>query len=154
MVSAVLLIAITLTATVLVGTFLTKLTTNTSSTIKNQTEKKLECSFADFYIVNTTLDCNSNCSDGITHRLNVTVRNNGQVKLTFTSVEVETDDHTVYSFTLNDNVSTGQEVVLSAVFTSSCTPLNQSVYKVYLSPSNCPTIRDQITEDFVTYVNC
>ncbi|MCD6381980.1 MAG: hypothetical protein J7L43_03315 [Candidatus Aenigmarchaeota archaeon] len=154
LISAVLLIVITITATFLVGSFIKSLTTNASQTVKNQSEQKLQCSFADFYIVNATFDCNSDCSFGNIHTLNITVINNGEVKLNFKSVSVETSSHKMYTFDTNEDVSTGEEKIISIQTTQSCNDLNHSIYKIYLGSENCPTVRDELTSDFIYYVNC
>lgn len=165
LISVVLLVAITLTATIIVGTFLMSLSTNASSTIKNQTEERLSCTFADFYIINATYDMNLDCTEGRKHTINLTVKNNGQVSLSFKSFSIEDDSGNVYQFGTQASLAPGEIKVLTNVSYSHtpCLALIEQkntsagyethIKNIYLSPYNCPNVRDRIDEDFVTVVN-
>ncbi len=163
MIGAVLLVVISVSAAVLVGTFVTKLTKNASSTIKQQAEEKIECSSANFYIVNATYDVNLDCTEGRKHTANVTVTNNGDISLTFKGFSIQTDSGTVYEFPVNKSVQPGETITLSSSSYdhSSCLGLveqTQTGYilhfgKLYISPYNCPSKRDSIGEDFMAFLN-
>ena len=165
--SGVMLVVISIVATLMVIPFLSTTTMNATSQIETQTEQKLGCVYADLYIVNATYDANLDCTKGRNHTLNVTVKNSGQVKLTLDKVFIKNTTGYVIGYDIDRNLSSGEKVTLTNITNdyadclalvrqsnTSSTGYNTYINKIYLTSTNCPDATDQIDEDYITYVNC
>jgi archaellum component FlaG (FlaF/FlaG flagellin family) len=158
LVSAVMVILITVTASILVASWLTTTTSQRTETIKNQTKEKLNCVYADMYIESATFDCNSDCSPGISHNLTVSVRNSGTIQLSIDKMYIQNTTGDTFEFTLSSmSLSTGESGTLENISTSDCTGYNSStkIEKIIVNSANCPSdAYDTIDGDDVTFNNC
>lgn len=152
-VSGVMIVAITVVITLIVGNFIIATGKNASTEIGSQVEQKLRCSYANFYIENATYDCNNNCSAGVVHTLNITLRNTGRTNLQFRTAQILNTTGGVFVFSMPANVNVGNIVTLTNTSKDSCYGINHTIEKIFIGAINCP-VSDSIDSDYIVYVRC
>lgn len=157
LIGAILVIAITIIVAIFVSGWISSTSEEHGQRIKNQTQEKLSCIYADLYIDNVTFNCSNNCSSGITHLLNITIKNSGQVPVSIEKIYIINTTGSVFTFNLSEimTIATGGLESFISSSTISCLPFNRTIDKVVVSSVNCPdTAYDRFDGDDVTFVEC
>jgi archaellum component FlaG (FlaF/FlaG flagellin family) len=155
--SAVFLILLTIVIAAFVSGWLTNISSEQSSQIKNSTTDRIGCQFADMYIVNASYDCNSNCSSDIVHTLDMYVSNSGKKNLYVERMVIQNTQGVVYVYDLNMTtpLAVGETIYLRNLTSDSCTNINGSIDKIIASSMNCASNAfDSISGSDVTMKNC
>lgn len=161
LVESILAIVITIVAVFIFSNFLLSASKNATGTISNQFELKQACSYSGFYVMNVSIETAEDCTRGVNHTLNVTVRNTGQVKLNIESIGIESLDGDIVSFTFNQNLSTGEIKSFSGISEESCSSLvkqnesypgySNNIRKIYANTDTCTFYNIVEGEDVVIY---
>lgn len=157
MLSAVFLVLITVVIAMSVSGWLTSMSSQQASDISNKTNDKIGCQFSDMYIVNATYNCNSDCSAGTQHTLELYVSNSGKKKVYVERAVIQNSTGSI--FTLNFNTTTslsvGDTLLVRNYTTDTCTGIYNAIDKIIVSSINCPgNAFDSISGSDVTYLNC
>lgn len=155
--SAVFLILLTIVIAAFISGWLTGISAEQSSEIKNMTTDRIGCQFADMYIVNASYDCNSNCSDGVVHTIDMYVANSGKKNLYVERIVIQNDEGNVYVYDLNMTtlLGVGETIYLRNLSNDSCSNINGSIDKIITSSLNCASNAfDSISGNDVTMKNC
>ncbi len=96
-ISAVLLVVVALAIAVMVSSWLTAMSEERATKLKNFTQEKLNCQYASLYIRNVTYDCNNNCFTGSPYKINATIENTGTVRIDLSKIVTQLDTGQVYT---------------------------------------------------------
>jgi len=163
LISATLLIAMSVTISLLVGGWASQFVRQKTQQISEKTTTQLDCSFANLYIKSFTFDCNSNCGAGTQHNVTVEVSNIGQKDISIEKIVILNTTGGILTLTLEDsngnspaNLSSGDIKSLTNSSTLSCIGFNSStkIEKVYISDISCPDARDEYDPVSSDFVNC
>jgi len=156
-VSAVIILMITVVAGVTVSGWLSTFSTQKAADIKNLTNEQLSCKFADIYIKNSTYNCNNDCSSGIAHTITATVVNSGKKLVNINKIVVQNTTGSIYSLNLNEtkSLNIGDTITLVNITSASCSGINRTIDKIIISSLNCPLpASDSVSGSGVTFINC
>lgn len=155
--SAVLVIGITIALGILVSGWIINLSAKSAGTIKNQTTSRLECQYGGLYLKAAVYECNNTCFTGIPYRLNLTLQNTGSIKLYATKSYTKLTNGQTYTLSaplVEVNASSIITASFNSTSTSGCTT-NNTLERVMVSSDNCPeTAYDSIPYDLITFSNC
>lgn len=156
LIEALMLIVITMLIVIIIVNWSNNLSEKQSESVQTSTSEQLACTRGGFYIKNVTYNCSSSCASGISHLLNMTVVNTGEIKLYFNKIYLINTKGKSYDLNLNDtmNLSVGQSKQFINYSTSSCTDINNSIQNIVLGSSSCGTISDTFPGSSVTYISC
>ncbi|MDI6721714.1 MAG: hypothetical protein QMD85_04950 [Candidatus Aenigmarchaeota archaeon] len=157
LISTVLLIAIAVSASLIVSQWSSALSRSQSLEITNKTHERLSCQFANLYIKNVTFFCNNNCAAGTRHTINVSVINSGKrnIELSSFALRNTTGNLTVFSLNETKNIQSGATLLLVNVTFDNCSPFNGTVDRVIVSSLNCPDdAYDSFPGSSVAYAGC
>jgi len=153
-ISAMFLILIVVAVSAIISTWGYEFFKKQSETVENQTSQRLICKYGSFYIERAIFNCSNDCSAGVNHFINITVRNTGQIKLTFDRIYVENTNYSIFEFSMNrTELSTGEIDNFVGISNESCTAINNSISKIRLVSINCPDVYDTFDGN-VEYVSC
>jgi flagellin-like protein len=155
--SAVLLIAIVVSMSLIVGQWSSALSQQRSSQISNQTEQRLSCQFANLYVKNVTFFCNNNCLATIRHTINISVVNSGKRSVQIESFALRNTTGNISIFRLNEtkDLQAGSTFTSTNVTFDSCVPFNNTIDRVIVSSINCPAnAYDSFPGSSVAYAGC
>lgn len=116
----IIAIAITLSISLIVGNFLLSSSGISVKTVENQTGQKLATIYTSFYISNTTIDANFDCTEGINHTINITLRNTGQKSVTINNIVFESVNGSMLSFPVERTLRPGEFGRVSIVSDEEC----------------------------------
>lgn len=138
--SAVLIVAIGVTLTVIVSNWLTTNFRERSEDIRDTAKTKLDCQFADLYVRNVTYNCNSNCAAGTSHTMTITIVNSGKKAVSVRDVNFLNTSGALFTFELNGTKELNSTDVLTAsnVSTTECNSLRNATDKVIVVSTTCP----------------
>ncbi|MBI4019492.1 MAG: LamG domain-containing protein [Candidatus Aenigmarchaeota archaeon] len=74
---SIMLIGITVVAAGIISGWSSNFYQTQGQELKNQTESKLSCQLASFYVRNISISCNNNCFTGSPYRVNASIENTG-----------------------------------------------------------------------------
>lgn len=157
LISAVLLIAIVVSMSLIVSQWSSGLSKDQAAKIRNSTEQRLSCQFANLYVKNVTFFCNNNCSSGARHTINVTVVNSGTrtVEISSFTLRNTTGNLTVFSLNETKNIQAGASLLALNVTFGSCTPFNNTIDRIIVSSLNCPSnAYDSFPGGSIVYAGC
>lgn len=157
MLSAVLLIGLTLTIALLTTDFLTKTSKQRTEQIRDIAQEKLNCQYANLYIRNASFNCSNNCSSGISHTLAVTVVNSGKKSVKIDDIYVRNSTGALFAFYANGTkeLNVSDVLTISNVSTSACHDINRTIDRIIVSSINCPnTAYDTLPGGDVAFANC
>ena len=157
MISAVLLVAITVLLTMITADFLTKTSKTTTQQVVDTQRTKLECQFANLYIKNISLDCNSNCAAGTSHTLTATLVNSGKKAISVEGMYVKNNTGSLFVFGTDGSreLNASDVLTISNVSTVACGGMNRTIDTVTISSTNCPgTAYDAYPGSEVAFLNC
>ncbi|HLD38759.1 MAG TPA: archaellin/type IV pilin N-terminal domain-containing protein [archaeon] len=157
MIAAVLLVLITIVASVFLSGWLTSTSSAQAERIKNNTNTQLQCQFADMYIKNVTYSCGGNCTTGTQHTTTVTLVNSGKKSLSISSIYILNTTGVVTVLNLNETKTLSVSDALTITNTSrdTCSGINGSIEAVTVSSLNCPaTAYDSADVGRITYASC
>lgn len=155
--SAVLIVAIGVTLTIIVSTWLTTTFKERSEDVRDTAKTRLDCQFADLYIRNATYNCNSNCASGTAHTLTLTVVNSGKKAVSISEANILNKNGTLFVLTLGGTKELNATDVLTASnsSTTSCADINNSIDKLIVISTTCPRdATDSLPGSDVTFLNC
>jgi hypothetical protein len=156
MLSAVMMIMLTIAIAVIVSGWLTAQSHDTGTQIRNQTKEKLSCTYAHLYIKNVTYNCAGDCTSGNNHNLTIVLVNDGEVAVGISNIYVR--NTTGNEFQLNIPVTTfsvSDIKYLTNISRDTCSGINGSIEYVTVSGMNCPSnAYDRFPGDLVRYVDC
>ncbi|MBI4153862.1 hypothetical protein HY501_00860 [Candidatus Woesearchaeota archaeon] len=154
---AVLLIAVAVTISVLVATWLTTLTTSETRQVKNTTTTALQCQFSNLLIQSATYNCSLNCSAGISHNLTLTLKNTGRISIDIRHVSLLNKTGSIYAYEFNETkiLDPGETIVASNISTDSCMGINRTIEKITVASISCPkNAFDSISGGDVVLTSC
>src|SRR3989338_2343251 len=157
MIAAVLLVLITIVASVFLSGWLTSTSSAQAERIKNNTNTQLQCQFADMYIKNVTYSCGGNFTTGTQHTTTVTLVNSGKKSLSISSIYILNTTGVVTVLNLNETKTLSVSDALTITNTSrdTCSGINGSIEAVTVSSLNCPaTAYDSADSGRITYASC
>lgn len=157
LISAVLLIALALTLGLIAADFSSKTSKGRAEQVRDIAKERLDCQFANLYIRNASLDCNNNCTSGISHTLNVTVVNSGKKAVQIDNVYVRNNTGALFTFFANGTkeLNASDVLVISNTSTTACGGINRTIDRVIVSSNNCPnTAFDALPGGDVVFVRC
>lgn len=156
LVSSVLIAAIVVAVSAIVGGWLTQYSGDQSDTLKEKTKSQLSCQFADLYIRNATYNCTLDCSDGVSHSTRVTIVNSGKIKLFVNSIVVQNTTGSIFKLEVNDTyIDPGSTVTVTNVSTQTCNGINRSIEKIIINSPTCPnTAYDSLRGSDVNFLSC
>jgi hypothetical protein len=159
----VIAIAITLSISLLVGNFLTSSSRSSMDVVGNQTEQKVAAVYTSFYISNTTFDAGFDCTEGVNHTINVTLRNTGQKTIDISSIVFESVAGDVVSFPFARTMKPGEFARFSFTGEDECASFifqNQSgsgyangIRKIYAVSGSHP-YPNSMDGDYMYCLNC
>ena len=157
MIAAVLLVLITIVASVFLSGWLSSTSSTQAERIKNNTNTQLQCQYADMYIKNVTYSCGGNCTTGTQHTTTVTLVNSGKKSLSISSIYILNTTGVVTVLNLNETKTLSVSDALTITNTSrdTCSGINGSIEAVTVSSLNCPaTAYDSADVGRITYASC
>lgn len=156
LIASVLLVVITVVASIFISGWLSTTTRTQSNVIRNNTQTQLQCQYADLYIKTANYTCNNNCTTGTLHTTSMTVANSGKKTLTFDSIYIRNTTGVVTVLALNETkiLNVGDTLAISNTTRATCTGINNSIELITINSLNCPTAFDSIDGSEVTYVTC
>ncbi len=156
LIASVMLVLITIVASMFISGWLTSTTTTQTSAIKNATYNQLQCQFADIYVKNATYNCNADCSGGIQHTASVTVVNSGKRAVSIDRIYLRNTTGSVTTLNLLPITLKVSDITeISNVSTGDCSGINNSIEFVSITTTNCPnTAYDNYEGNQVVYLNC
>lgn len=96
---SIMLIGITVVAAGIISGWSSNLFQTQGTELKNQTENKLSCQLASFYVRNVSITCNNNCFTGSPYTVNVSIENTGSRQDEFSSLAITLSNgitHVIY----------------------------------------------------------
>lgn len=157
LIAAVLLVVITVVASIFLSGWLSTTTSFQSRTIRNNTIAQLQCQYADLYIKNATYDCGLNCTTGTQHTTTVTVVNSGKRTVTIDRLYLRNASGIVTSLLLNESktISVGNALTVTNTTRDTCTGINNTIELVEVNSMECPsTAYDSLDRRGILYNNC
>jgi flagellin-like protein len=157
LIAAVMLIVITVAASILISGWLSTTTTAEAEKIRNQTNVQLQCQYADIYIKNATYDCDLNCTEGTQHSLTVTVVNSGKKTVTFDTAYVRNTTGVVTALVFNETktLNVADALTVSNSTRATCSGINNTIESITINSITCPsTAYASIQSSDITYTNC
>lgn len=139
--------------------WLIPLTQKEANTVRNTTQQKISCQYADIFITTASLNCSSSCGSGTRHNLSLQIKNTGSVPVMLSSVYIQNKTGTVSSFDWNETytLSAGTVLTLENNSFTSCSGYDNATKmdKIIVNSVDCPSYAyDSITSDYVTFNNC
>ena len=157
LIAAVLLVLITITASVFLSGWLSSTSSGEATRIRNNTNTQLQCQYADIYIKNVTYDCGGNCTTGTQHTTTVTVVNSGKKSVSINSIYAMNTTGVVTALNLNETkiISVSDALTVSNTTRATCSGINGSLELVTISSLSCPaTAYDSADSGRIVYTNC
>ena len=154
--SAVLLIAITVLISLITADFLSKTAKGRTQEIADTAKEKLECQFANLYIRNLSLDCNNNCASGTNHMVTATVVNSGKKSIKVEGIYIRNTTGSLFVFgTGQKELNASDVLTISNSSTVTCGGINRTIDNVIISSNNCPSSAfDTYPGSEVVFLNC
>ena len=155
--AAVLLVLITIVASVFLSGWLSTTSSTQAERIRNNTNTRLQCQFADMYIKNVTYSCGGNCTTGTQHTTTVNIVNSGKKSLSISSIYILNTTGVVTVLNLNETktLRVSDSLTISNITRATCSGINNSIEAVTVSSLNCPaTAYDSADSGRITYASC
>lgn len=157
MLSAVILIGMTLAVSLITADFLTKTAKQRTQQVRDISKERLDCQFASLYIRNASLNCTNNCSAGINHTVTATVVNSGKKAVQIENLYFRNATGAILTFYTNGTKELNASDVLTLTNTSTtgCGDINRTIDRVIISSINCPnTAFDSMPGSDVSFASC
>lgn len=157
MLSAIVLVGITVVLGLITSEFVSKVSKERAAQVKNITKERLDCQFTNLYIRNATLNCNNNCSSGISHTISVTIVNSGTKPVQIDNIYVSNTTGSLFTFYANGTkvLNASDVTTLSNTSTAACGGMNRTIDRVRVISNNCPTTAfDSLPGSDVAFQNC
>ncbi|MFH0832516.1 MAG: hypothetical protein V1900_02235 [Candidatus Aenigmatarchaeota archaeon] len=154
--SAVMMILLTVTIATIVSGWLTATSEQTGKTIRNQTKERLSCNYAHLYIRNVTYNCSDNCSADNNHNLTIELVNSGEVAFEINNLYIRNTTGTVFQLSISRTKFSASDVkYLTNISREACDGINNTIEYVTISSMNCPSnAYDNYPGNLVNFVNC
>ena len=140
LISAVLLIAFTVTVGAIISGWLTSFTRESSETVGEHAEEQITCVYAGIDLRDITYNTSSNLITGI-------IKNTGNVDLYDVDVQTFYTNASSVDHQLNLNISAGDEVSFS--ISSGCSSVSEIKF-IRVRSTTCPNIDDKAEPDEFT----
>lgn len=139
--------------------WLIPLTQKEANTVRNQTQQKIACQYADLFIVSASLNCSNSCNAGTRHNISLQIKNTGSVPVTISNVYIQNKTGVIASFNWNETytLSTGTIITLENNSFTSCSGYDNQTKmdKIILNSDDCPSYAyDSIASDQVAFRDC
>jgi hypothetical protein len=154
--SAAILLIIVLSISVAVFSWVSSISTEQTTAIRNSTTQQLGCQYADMYIMNATYNCSGTCAAGTLHNLTATVRNNGKRSLEINGMAIRNITGSTFSFGISPVViAPGEDAFLVNMSNVTCSSINRTIDALIISSINCPgQAHDALPGSEMKYLNC
>lgn len=103
LVAAVILIAISVSLSVVVSNWLSTYGAEASKQVRNTTQTQLQCQFANIRIKSAVYDCSSSCMTGVPYKMNATIENSGKLNLVVSRAVTKLSNVQTYQFDIDDD---------------------------------------------------
>lgn len=156
LIASVMLVLITVVASVFISGWLTSTTARETNQIKNSTTTQLQCQFADIYIRNFTFDCGAGCAAGNAHTATATVVNSGKRSVSIEKIYLRNSTGNVFALDIAPVTMKVSDVTeLTNISYADCSGIRNAVEFVSVITTNCPnTAYDNLEGSQVSFVNC
>ena len=156
-IEAVILVAIAVVFSTLVGGWLSSMSGTQSDKIQNSTTTQLQCEFGRIFIKSAAYNCSNKCDTGTIHNLTLNVANSGKIRVSMDRIFIINTTGTTFSLNLNETVfiDPGATKALTNISTDTCNGINRTIDEIVVSSQNCPsTAYSSISGSDVTFTNC
>lgn len=160
LVAGAIMIVIAVTVSSVIGTFLMSSARQASTNITETAEQQVKCKYSDFMVRTASFDPGGDCTSGVNHTLQMTIKNTGKVKMNIGNVYVETSDGKLVNFAINQNISAGDTKTFYATSEAECvsflgqtlTGYTGRIAAIRISSETCPAA-DVVPKEYITFAN-
>lgn len=158
LVAGVLATAITIVVSFTVASFVLSSSSSLSKNISLQDQTSLGCDYFNFFIKEAYFDANGDCTEGVNHSINITMKNTGMTKVRVSNMVLESSNGKTLNYYIGQNISPGETRTFSSVSQESCvgfinqetTGFQNLVARIYAGSDSCPGT-DRIGKEFIMF---